>query len=240
MTQAAMTQAAMTQGSAAATVERTAAAAEPARTARPALSLGGRGFWLKHLHRWHWISAATCLVGMILFAVTGITLNHAADIEATPQVSTRTATLPPDLLAALPALPADGKQKLPDALARWIGTSFGISMGGRVGEFSADEIYLPLPRPGGDAWLTIERDSGLATHEVTTRGWISFLNDLHKGRHAGQAWSWFLDVFAAACLVFCLTGLVLLTLHARGRPSTWPMVGLGVVVPLVLAILFIH
>jgi len=27
--------------------------------------------------RWHWISAAICLVGMILFAITGVTLNHA-------------------------------------------------------------------------------------------------------------------------------------------------------------------
>jgi hypothetical protein len=48
-----------------------------ARPRRP-LALGGRSFWLKHLHRWHWISAAACLVGMLLFAATGITLNHAA------------------------------------------------------------------------------------------------------------------------------------------------------------------
>jgi hypothetical protein len=47
-----------------------------------------RSFWLKHLHRWHWISAALSLVGMILFAATGITLNHAGEIEATPRVTT--------------------------------------------------------------------------------------------------------------------------------------------------------
>jgi hypothetical protein len=29
-------------------------------------------------------------------------------------------------------------------------------------------------------------------------------------------------------------------MHANNRPSTWPLVGLGVVIPLVLVILFIH
>src|SRR3546814_3285048 len=61
-----------------------------------------RSFWLKQLHRWHWISAALSLVGMLLFAVTGITLNHAADIEASPTVTEREARLPPPLLKALP------------------------------------------------------------------------------------------------------------------------------------------
>ncbi|NIV36045.1 MAG: hypothetical protein GWN58_43325, partial [Anaerolineae bacterium] len=33
--------------------------------------------WLGTLRQWHWISSALCLVGMLLFSVTGITLNHA-------------------------------------------------------------------------------------------------------------------------------------------------------------------
>ena len=211
-----------------------------AATARRAPARLGRAFWLKHLHRWHWISAALSLVGMLLFAATGITLNHAGEIEGVPRVTTRTATLPPELLAALPAVAGEEKRPLPPALRAWIAATFGVTAGDRLAEWSAEEIYLPLPRPGGDAWLSIERASGLATHEVTTRGWISYLNDLHKGRHTGPAWSWFIDLFAVACLVFCLTGLVLLHLHARARPATWPLVGLGLVAPLLLAILFIH
>src|SRR3546814_4567867 len=60
-----------------------------------------RSFWLKQLHRWHWNSAALSLVGMLLFAVTGITLNHAADIEASTTVTEREARLPPPLRKAL-------------------------------------------------------------------------------------------------------------------------------------------
>ena len=41
-------------------------------------------------------------------------------------------------------------------------------------------------------------------------------------------------------VVFCATGLFLLQFQARNRPATWPMVGLGLVVPLIVAMLFIH
>jgi len=51
---------------------------------------------------------------------------------------------------------------------------------------------------------------------------------------------WFIDLFAVACVVFAGTGLFLLQLHSRHRPGTWPVVTLGVVIPSVLALLFIH
>ncbi len=200
-----------------------------------------RAFWLKHLHRWHWISAGLCLVGMILFAATGITLNHAAQIEARPVVIQKEATLPADLLASLSAAAPKGDTgELPPAVEHWLASELGIVAGGQIAEWSDDEVYVPLPRPGGDAWASIDREDGKVLYERIDRGWISYFNDLHKGRNTGAAWSWFIDVFAGACLVFCLTGLCLLQIHSGKRPATWPVVGLGVVVPLLLAILFIH
>ena len=59
-----------------------------------------RAFWLKHLYRWHWVSSAACLIGMLLFTVTGITLNHAAHIESRPRVTSRDGQLPAPLLAS--------------------------------------------------------------------------------------------------------------------------------------------
>lgn len=198
-----------------------------------------RGFWLRTLHQWHWISSAVCLIGMLLFAVTGITLNHASRIEADPQVVNRTADLPASLLPLL-GQPDEGNAPLPAEVARWLGDALSVSLGRRPAEWSDGEIYLSMPSPGADAWLSIDRESGAVEFERTERGWISYLNDLHKGRNAGPAWGWFLDVFAVACLLFCITGLFLLQLHARQRRMTWPMVGLGLLVPLLLALLFIH
>ncbi|HWW72436.1 MAG TPA: PepSY-associated TM helix domain-containing protein, partial [Duganella sp.] len=66
-------------------------------------SNASRAVWLKNLHQWHWISSALCLLGMFLFSITGITLNHASQIEAKPSVERRQATLPAALTASLRA-----------------------------------------------------------------------------------------------------------------------------------------
>jgi hypothetical protein len=202
-----------------------------------------RAFWLKHLHQWHWMSAAMCLIGMLLFSITGFTLNHASWIGAKPEVTTQTAQLPEPLLAHLQKTResnADEKAPLPTPVSDWLGQTLSVRAADRETEWSDDEIYVSLPRPGGDAWLTVNLEDGAVTHELTDRGWLSYLNDLHKGRNAGAAWSLFIDVFAFAALVFAITGLLLLKMHAGNRPGTWPMVGLGLVLPLLLAILFIH
>jgi len=199
-----------------------------------------RAYWLKTLHQWHWISSALCLLGMLLFAITGLTLNNASHIESKAVVATRQAQLPEPVLKQLTAPAGQKKAPLPAPVAQWLDDTLDAGAANRTAEWSADEVYLSLPRAGGDAWLSIDRASGEVEYERTDRGWVSYLNDLHKGRNTGLAWSWFLDIFAVACLVFSLTGLVLLKMHAGNRSATWPMVGLGVVIPVVLALLFIH
>lgn len=194
--------------------------------------------WLGTLRQWHWISSALCLVGMLLFAVTGITLNHAAQIEARPDIVERQAQLPASLQEKLLAeQPSEG---LPAELEGWLESELKLELAGREAEWSDGELYVALPRPGGDAWLSLDLNSGELLFEATDRGWIAYLNDLHKGRNTGGAWSWFIDIFAAACVLFSITGLLLLQRHASGRPTTWPLVGAGLVIPLLLALLFIH
>lgn len=196
-----------------------------------------RASWLRHLYRWHWVSAAVSLVGLVLFAFTGFTLNHAADIEARAVVQAREANLPAVLLAGLQ--PADD-DRLPQAVSGWLAQELEVEIGERSAEWSEDEAYVSMPRPGGDAWLRIDRESGLVEYEDSDRGWIAWLNDLHKGRHTGPAWGWFIDIFAAACLVFALTGLLILGLHARNRPMAWPLLALGAVLPALVLLLFVH
>lgn len=200
-----------------------------------------RGFWLKHLARWHWISSALSLVGMLAFAITGFTLNHAGAIEASPRVIHHEAVLPAPLMQALAReRPASGEAPLPSTVRAWLRDQWQVGVGDAAAQWSSDEVYLSLPRPGGDAWLAVDLAAGTLEYERTDRGWIAWLNDLHKGRNTGPWWSWFIDVFALACVVFCITGFLLLNMHAKNRPATWPVVGLGVVIPLLLALLFIH
>ncbi len=209
-------------------------------SSRPATKKSRKAFWLKQLHTWHWMSSAVSLIGLLLFAITGFTLNHAADIEGTPVVAQRSAQMPPALLARLKAAVPDAeKAPLPTAVAEWVEGAFPVKASSEA-EWSADEVYLPAPRPGGDAWVAIDLATGAASAEITSRGWISYLNDLHKGRNSGGEWSLFIDIFAFACLVFAITGLFLLQLHSAKRKSTWPLVGLGLAIPAVIAIIYIH
>lgn len=194
--------------------------------------------WFGTLRQWHWISSALCLVGMLLFAITGITLNHAAQIEVKPLVINHQAHLPAALQAELQAQPPT--QGLPLALRQWLQSELPIRLDGRDAEWSDGELYIGLPRPGGDAWLSLDIDAGVLEFESTDRGWIAYINDLHKGRNTGTAWSWFIDVFAGLCVIFSLSGLLLLQRYASNRRSTWPVVLLGLVLPALLALLFIH
>lgn len=196
-----------------------------------------RGFWLRTLHHWHWISSAVCLAGMLLFTVTGVTLNHASLIEGKPQIRKGEAQLPASLLTRLKG---DKAEPLPAGVADWLSRETRQSVRNGTVEWSDEEVYVSMPRAGGDAWLSIDRATGAVEFENTSRGTVSYLNDLHKGRNTGGAWNWFIDVFAVGCIVFCITGLILLYFHARQRQLTWPLVGLGLLIPLLLALLFVH
>jgi len=190
------------------------------------------------MHSWHWISAAICLAGLLLFCITGITLNHATAIAANPQVTKKSAPLPDSLHPLL----VSGKtgDALPDALADWIEDEFDIDTEGADVEWSPEELYVSAPGPGRDGWVMFDRASFQASSEVTDRGWVAYFNDLHKGRNTGITWKIFIDVVAAAVLFFSITGLVLLWIQARQRKSTWPLVGGGIVLVTALMIFFAH
>jgi hypothetical protein len=187
-------------------------------------------------HLLHWISAAVCFAALALFTITGITLNHAGSIGGKPVVATHGAQVPGELRAALAA----GTGEVAPPLLAWLEKEFELPLGAAAVEWSDEELYLSAPGPGRDAWISIDRESGAAKSEATDRGWIAYFNDLHKGRNTGLVWTIFIDVVAAACLFFSLTGLVLLQIQARQRRSTWPLVIGGTVLAAVLMIFFVH
>ena len=199
-----------------------------------------RASLMRQTVRWHWISAAICLAGMLLFAITGVTLNHADAIEGSPITTERAAMLPAATLESLRrAQPVDGRLPLP--VRAWLSREMGLKVAAEAQvEWTGEEAYVALPRPGGDGWLSIDARSGKVLHESTARGAIAYLNDLHKGRNTGTVWNWFIDIFALATVVFCITGLILLQLHSHSRGLTWPLIIGGFAGPLLLALFFIH
>ena len=109
-----------------------------------------------------------------------------------------------------------------------------------MGEWDGIEFYAAWPGSGADSWIAVDAELGTVTYENVDRGWISYFNDLHKGRNTGNAWRWFIDIFAVACIIFSVTGLQLLMRHSKTRASTWPITTLGVLIPFVIILLFVH
>ena len=204
-----------------------------------------RAQWLKAILPWHWISSALTLAGLLVFALTGITLNHAGSIEAKPVLRAGqfelSATERATLDRGAPKGGTTARAPLPPPLTLPLQERLGLDWDAAVeAEWNTEEIYLSLPRPGGDAWLRIERDSGAVEWEDSDRGLIAWLNDLHKARHTGTSLRLFIDIFAIACAFAAISGLLLLALHARRRPSTWPLVAAGLLLPLLLAVYAAH
>ncbi|MDO3385669.1 PepSY-associated TM helix domain-containing protein [Gilvimarinus sp. SDUM040013] len=192
------------------------------------------------LRQWHWVSSAVCLVGILLFAITGVTLNHAHQIPAQNSTVSRDGQLDLELLKSLTP-PVGDSAPLPVSVRHQLKRSIDVHVPpGVQAEWYEEEIYVPMPRPGGDAWLSIDLVSGAVLYEKNTRGAVAYLNDLHKGRNTGVAWSWFIDVFAVACVIFSITGLWLLLRLQKNRPATWPAIALGLFLPLIIIILFVH
>lgn len=199
-----------------------------------------RSFRMNQMRVWHWVSSAVCLSGFLLFTITGITLNHASEIPASLSIKRGKVRLPGDLQALLRQSGGDGKRRVPAPIEEYLRNEVGMTLPLPPAEWNGGEVYVSQSRPGGDAWASLDADSGMVEYERTDRGWVAYLNDLHKGRHTGRAWLIFIDVLAAACLTFCVTGVGLLFLHAAKRPSTWPAVAFGLAIPVAMALLFIH
>jgi hypothetical protein len=183
----------------------------------------------------HWISSAVGLASLAFFSITGITLNHPDWFAAQPATSTQGVTLPPPWLDDFRNADELGQLELlsVELNQRW---RLGVPRNIDRDEF---EWVLDYQRPGGIDTVVLTLESGELTLEQVDDGLVATINDLHKGRHAGTAWVLLIDITALICLLFAVTGMLLLYVHAGKRRSTWPLVGLGTVLPLLLYWIFV-
>ncbi|MEZ6114961.1 MAG: PepSY-associated TM helix domain-containing protein [Pirellulaceae bacterium] len=164
--------------------------------------------WMRWLHIYLSMLGFTAL---IFFSVTGITLNHADWFFAD---SSNSVNAQGQLDAAWLA---PGATDLTDAsvvdrlsIVEWLRTEHGIK--GALSEFSVDEYQciVLFKGPGYSADIFVDRTSGAYDLTELRQGAIAILNDLHKGRDSGKAWSWLIDVSAVVMIVISISGLVLL------------------------------
>lgn len=172
----------------------------------------GRGVWRRRTAtaaRWlHIYGSMVSLSLLLFFSVTGFTLNHAgwfADAQKTAQFRGQ---VPVAWTAGEMA-----KLEIVEHLRRNHGIRTGLS------EFRAEEgqAAISFKGPGYTADAVLDRATGRYDVTETRMGLAAVLNDLHKGRDTGPAWSWLLDVTAGLLVVVSLSGLMLLWYLQRKR-----------------------
>jgi hypothetical protein len=90
---------------------------------------------------------------------------------------------------------------------------------GALNDFHVDdrECDLTFKGPGYSADVRIDRATGHYELTANQMGVGAVINDLHKGRDAGPAWKWFIDISAVLLVFISLTGLTLIWFVQRHR-----------------------
>jgi hypothetical protein len=184
------------------------------------------------------------LAAVLFFSVTGLTLNHpdwfgAPERRVSAQGQMAPEWLRPDVPDASPAGEADESAQVAKLeIVEYLRTTHGVR--GAVTEFRVDEqeCSVTFKGPGYAADAFIDRASGHYDLTQTFSGFVAVINDLHKGRDTGTAWSAVIDVSAIGLTVISSTGLVLLLYLKRKRvPGLLVVVGGAVAVAAVVMFL---
>ncbi|QDV71283.1 PepSY-associated TM helix domain-containing protein [Rosistilla carotiformis] len=153
--------------------------------------------------RWlHIYLSMLSFASLMFFALTGITLNHPTWFGGSVQnVVDQSGQLPTQLLAG----EVDELE-----IAETLRAEHRLK--GRVKEFETDdyECMLVFKSPGYAADVFIDRETGNYSLTVTSSNAVAIMNDLHKGRDSGPAWSLLIDGSAILMAIMSLSGFGLL------------------------------
>jgi hypothetical protein len=182
---------------------------------------------MKHIFRviTHWGLLVHIYVSMagftlvLLFAVTGLTLNHQDFGLSNPEITMKTIPIPAELLEA------------PDqaAISGYLQKTLGVRS--PVTDYREDDsdIQVIFAAPGRRTLVTIRRADRAGEVEEENRGILGRMDDLHKGFDAGTAWYWIIDFSAILLTVSSLTGMVTLFSLRSRRKSGFVVGAIGVI-----------
>lgn len=156
------------------------------------------------------------LASVLFFGVTGLTLNHpdwffgerAKTVAAKGRIDPKWLHVPAPTRSEPEDDPA--RQVAKFEVVEHLRSAHAIR--GAVADFQVDdrECLVTFKGPGYAADATIDRETGRYDLSQTFHGFLAVINDLHKGRDTGAAWSVLIDASAVLMTLISLTGLVLL------------------------------
>lgn len=208
----------------------------------------------KRTGRWKWRATLTWLhrdagflaIGLTLvYAVSGIAVNHRQDWDYNRSMSIETSSIgaPADLLAELGPIRTAALRADPTTVSDPEVIVLAERIGGVLGRPAAPKnLFWRGPDHLSLHFDTGERDvveytlsTGSAEHVVTRdRPLLRQLNFLHlnEGRHA---WTWIADGYAAVLVFLALSGAVIVRGRKGLRGRGGLLLALGLILPLVAA-----
>jgi uncharacterized protein len=194
----------------------------------------GRGRGKIVAHKWtrliHVYTSMICLLLVLFFSLTGITLNHPSWGAST---STKTVT---------GALPATWKQG--DTIDWLVVDEHLRATNGITGQVvdhrnESGETSITFNGPGYSANALINPATGTYELKTEAQGLIGVMNDIHKGRHTTSSFKWVIDVVALFLVLISLTGIFLQFFLRKRRRSAYVTAAVGAVLGIVLMYLSI-
>ncbi len=198
--------------------------------------------WQRFWRTVHIYISMFVLLIFLFFALTGITLNHPEwQLAAGKSAQSQQLQLPENLQQLPFGEDALENAKAAGQIADWLRAEHQVEGAVFAFNYEPDEQLLELDfkQPAGFANAQIELTAGIVQLDREFAGYLTLLNDLHKGRYTGSAWKWLIDIVAVCCLIFAISGFYLLWRQPSRR--FWGMqaalTGLGISLLVYLAAL---
>ena len=161
---------------------------------------------------------------VLLFAITGLTLNHQDFGWTEPKIETSEIDIP---AAAL-------EHPSRESIGKYLQDVLHVKSPATDYREDDQQIQVTFAAPGHRSLVTIDRSAKKGEVEFESRGILGRLDDLHKGFDSGRVWYWMIDITAVLLSISSLTGMItLLALRARRR-SGFIVGSLGVAMVVVI------
>ena len=190
----------------------------------PVKHLPHRGRFTPQLAKWmRWLHIYLSMVSfavVLFFSVTGITLNHPNWYETSEYVRESRGTLHTPWMSAEREARTDSSTDIQRLeLVEYLRAHERVR--GALDKLTVNDqqVLVTFRGPAYSADVFIDRTTG--NYEVTERalGFVSFVNDLHKGRDTGSAFTWAIDLSALMLIGVSLTGFTLIFFIKRHRTA---------------------
>lgn len=157
-----------------------------------------------------WLSAFAFII-LLFFAATGLLLNHPEWFKSDQQEQSFKLTLPSTLLHSI-----QDQENSSQPILDYVRQQHGLIGRYKSSEVLDGEVMIRLESPAGstDVWVLLDNGETEITSKPAST--VSLLNDLHRGKNVGTAWSWLIDISAIIILLLSLAGYILfLTIKTR-------------------------